>query len=305
MRSTRYVYVVGRGRSGSTVLDCILDNVEGVQGMGETVVGLSEDLDALGAGQRGERVASFWRRVRRRIQHRRGEEGWSKTIDAYTDQAHPSRFLYTLFSDASDEYIQRTLRSVEDVYEAVRDVSGAEVVVDSSKEVTRGVLLARHLEGCHLIHLVRNPLSVLASNLRKMEAKGEFRFLRRNWDSDGKEFFFVILTCMNWMVGNLLCEVLKRHTDEVTTVRLEDLKDAPAETLRIIGRRIGVDVEEVVRKVENGVPMSTGIGLRGNRMRRSNTEFVFDPSDSTRELPVSYSILCRAITSPLRVLYGY
>jgi hypothetical protein len=287
------------------VLDCILDNVEGVQGMGETVVGLSEDLDALGAGQRGEQVGSFWRRVRRRIQHRKGEGSWPATIDAYTDQAHPSRFLYTLFSDVSDEYVQRTLRSVKDVYETVRDVSGAEVVIDSSKEVTRGLLLARHLDGCHLIHLVRNPLSVLASNLRKMETKGEFRFLRRSWDSDGKELFFVLLTCVNWMVGNLLCEALKRHTDEVTTIRLEDLKEAPAETLRIIGGQIGVDVEDVVRKVENGIPMSTGVGLRGNRMRRSSTEFVFDPSDSIRELPVSYGVLCRAITSPLRVLYGY
>ena len=305
MGVNRYVYIVGRGRIGSTVLDCLLDNVEGVQGMGETVVGLSKDLDALGVGQRGERVASFWRYVREEIQHRDGQRAWSETVEAYTDQAHPSRFLYTLFADRNDEYIQRTLLAVETVYEAVREVSGAEVVVDSSKEVTRGLLLAKHLEDCHLIHLVRNPLSVLSSNLRKMREKGAFRFLRKKWNPEGKESLFAGLTCVNWTVGNLLCEVLKRYTDEVTTIRLEDLQDAPADTLRTVGRRIGVDVEDVVQKVEMGKTMSTGVGLRGNRMRRQSPEFVFEPSPSARAMPVSYRALCRALTYPVRTLYGY
>lgn len=305
MGVTRSVYIVGRGRSGSTVLDCLLDNVEGVQGMGETVVGLSEDLDALGAGQRGERVVSFWSRVREQIRQEGGDRAWSETVEAYTDQAHLSRFLYTLFADRKDAYIQRTLRAVGTVYEAVREVSGAEVVVDSSKEVTRGLLLAKHVEDCHLIHLVRNPLSVLSSNLRKMRKKGAFRFLRKQWNPEGKELLFVGLTCVNWTVGNLLCEVLKRCTDEVTTIRLEDLKDAPADTLRLVGSRIGVNVEDVVQKMEEGEAMSTGVGLRGNRMRRRSTEFVFEPSSSDRKVPASYRMMCRAMTFPLRSLYGY
>jgi hypothetical protein len=39
-RDITYVYIMGRPHSGTTVLDCLLDNIDGIQGCGEPVVGL-------------------------------------------------------------------------------------------------------------------------------------------------------------------------------------------------------------------------------------------------------------------------
>lgn len=302
---SKYVYITGRGHSGSTVLDCLLDNVEGVQGVGETVVGLKKKFCAGGDGGRERKVAAFWNRVKE-VCENEADVDWAEIVDAYREQAHPAKLPKTLLADRETELIARTVRSVRRVYESVRQVSGAETIVDSSKEVVRALLIAKHLEDGFIIHLVRDPIEVLASDLDRIVNKGKFRFLRKSYDTEGREYFFAFLTCVNWVVGNMLCEVVKLYCgDRCMTVRYEDLRREPGRTLERIGDRLGIDVGKVVENVEQRVPMSTGIGLNGNRMRRGSREFVFDPGPSQREWPSRYERMCRLVTYPLRRKYGY
>ena len=302
---SKYVYIMGRGHSGSTVLDCLLDNVEGVQGVGETVVGLKKGFCADGDEGRERKVAAFWNRVNEVCEDETDME-WAEVVEAYREQAHPAKFPKTLLADQETEFIARTVRSVRRVYESVLQVSGADIVVDSSKEVTRALLIAKHFEEGFIIHLVRDPIKVLASDLDRIVNKGKFRFLRKSYDTEGREYLFAFLTCVNWMVGNLLCEVVKLYCgDRCMTVRYEDLRRKPGRTLERIGDRLGIDVAGVVENTERRVPMSTGIGLNGNRMRRGSCEFVFDPGSSQREWPSGYEKMCRLVTYPLLKKYGY
>jgi len=302
---SKYVYIMGRGHSGSTVLDCLLDNVEGVQGVGETVVGLEEKFCADEDGEREQKVAAFWNRVKE-VCENEADVDWAEVVSTYREQAHPNKFLRTLLADQENEFIARTVRSVRRVYESVLQVSDAETLVDSSKEVTRALLIAKHLEEGFIIHLVRDPIKVLASDLDRIVNKGKFRFLRASYDTEGREYLFAFLTCVNWVVGNLLCKVVKLYCGErCMTVRYEDLRREPGRTLERIGDRLGVDVTEVVENIERRVPMNTGIGLNGNRMRRGSCEFVFDPGPSQREWPTGYERMCRFVTYPLRRKYGY
>ena len=89
------------------------------------------------------------------------------------------------------------------------------------------------------------------------------------------------------------------------TVRYEDLRTEPGSTLRRIGTELGVNVEQVVDRIENQEAMSTGVGLSGNRMRRGTLEFVFDMSPSPKEGPIKYEKTCELVTYPLRKKYGY
>ena len=71
----RVVYIMGYGRSGSTVLDTVLGNVDGVESVGELA-------NVARSGWRGEepcacgrlaRDCSFWSSVRRRWEERGGD----------------------------------------------------------------------------------------------------------------------------------------------------------------------------------------------------------------------------------------
>lgn len=275
---SKYVYIMGRGHSGSTVLDCLLDNVKGVQGVGETVVGLEEEFRSGTEEERMQKVASFWNRVKA-VCEDEADVNWGEVVDAYRGQAHPAKFPKTLLAGEETEFVTRSVRSVRRVYESVRRVSGADIIVDSSKEVSRALLIAKHLDEGFIIHLVRDPIKVLSSDLDRIVNKGKFRFMRRRYDTAGREYLFAFLSCVSWVIGNVLCEVVKSYCgDRYMTVRYEDLQRAPDSVLERIGDRLDVDVTEVVENVEQRVPLSTGIGLKGNRMRRESREFIFDPS---------------------------
>ncbi len=264
----KYVYIMGRGHSGSTVLDCLLDNAEGVQGVGETVVGLEREFHSKGKRERGKKVATFWNRVRDVCEDGFGKE-WGDTVDTYRRQAHISKFPRTLLSEG--EHVATAVNAVRSVYESVRKVSGKEIIVDSSKEVTRALLIAKYIDEGFFIHLVRDPVKVLSSDLDRIVDKGTFRFLRNSYDTEGKEYAFALLTCLNWVVGNLLCELVKSYCGgRCMTVRHENLRGEPGPTLRRIGAKLGVNVEQVVDRVEKQEAMSTGVGLSGNRMRRGD-----------------------------------
>lgn len=296
---------MGRGHSGSTVLDCLLDNVKGVQGVGETVVGLEKEFHPGTEGERMQKVAAFWNRVKA-VCEDESDMNWEGVVNVYREQAHPAKFPKTLLAGEETEFITRAVRSVRRVYESVRRVSGADIVVDSSKEVTRALLIARHLDEGFIIHLVRDPIKVLSSDLDRIVKRGKFRFLRKSYDTEGREYLFAFLTCLNWVIGNVLCEVVKSYCgDRCMTVRYEDLRREPSSILERIGDRLEVDVTEVVENVEQRTPMSTGIGLNGNRMRRESREFIFDPSLSQREWPSGYEKMCKLVTHPLRKKYGY
>ena len=301
----KYVYITGRGHSGTTVLDCLLDNADGAQGVGETVVGLEKDFYPEEDGRREKKVATFWNRVKE-VCEDESEMEWGEIVDAYRGQAHISKFPKTLLSGEESEFIARSVSSVRNVYESVRKVSGEDVVIDSSKEVTRALLIAKYLDEGFLIHLVRDPVKVMSSDLDRIVNKGRFRFMRKSYDTEGAEPLFALLTCINWVVGNLLCELAKSYCkNRCMTVRYEDLRKETGRTLREIGDRLKIDVEGVVEYVEKQEPMSTGIGLSGNRMRRGNLKFVFNRSRSKREWPDKYEKMCKFLTYPLRKKYGY
>jgi hypothetical protein len=300
------IYIMGRGHSGSTVLDCLLDNAPGVQGIGESVVGLTEEFRPSLTHQREQRKTKFWNEVRASVEAQRNDTAWEETVEAYKSQAHISNFFKTLKDGCTAGTNPATIQAIRRIYNSVKEVSGERVIVDSSKEITRGLLMAKCVEEAVVIHLVRDPRSVLASDMERIYKKGKFRFLRKSYDTNRAKPLFALLTCLNWVIGNTLCEIVKaKYPEKTITVRYESLKSDPEGTLERIASEVPIDFDGVYRKIENEVPMSTGIGLSGNRMRRGNDEFVFETGRRNRELPYFYKKFCSLITYPLRKTYGY
>jgi len=238
----KVVYVMGAGRSGSTILGVALGNCAEVFFAGE----LDKWLARGGVPKRSdpERV-NFWQAVRARV----ADPGELR-------RGHPHRYLER--SSALVRFGRRRARRrlrkpyrrvASELYDAVSVVSGASYLVDSSHYPLR----ARELQSLddielYLLLLVRDPQDVVASFAR----------------DDVVERRFNPLTTRLYLLATYLLAswVFLEHPREKRMVLFyEDLLADPAGVIEDLLERIG----------SSSAPpdfsrLSTGIPLHGNRL---------------------------------------
>jgi hypothetical protein len=193
--------------------------------------------------------------------------------------------------------------AIGNLYAAIRDISGRQVVVDSSKLATYLTMLA-HVPSLdvHVVHLVRDPRAVAHSWLRPQVA-----------DPDGRSSmprFGAVKSAVLWLILNGSVEwVARRMSLPYVRVRYEDLVRDPA---RIVGQlrsgvlgHVGPRLSEARRPAETGVDLNVVHSISGNplRFQRGRVPIVEDAAwkgDSRGR-----RALVAAITFPLRWRYGY
>ena len=224
---TTVIVVLGSGHSGSTLLDLLLGTQPGLWSAGEVVQrpGIYRRPDAEESCTCGRPIVdcSFWASVR--------------AIAPPEGEAEPPRRRAAL--------------------EAVAAVSGAEVLVDSSKQSSYVAGLLDEGVDARVVHLVRDARAVAHSHARKGR---DFGPSIRKWVSDQAK----------------AQRVLDRFPAAPrTTVRYEDLVRDPAAALTrilasLLGRAGAVDAWRGFRARETHL-------IAGNRMRFSDdAEVRFD-----------------------------
>ena len=170
----RIVYIGGIGRSGSTLVDRLLGQVPGVCAIGELVYtwqrGIAEG-NRCGCGEPFQQCP-FWEEVLT------AAFGGSQQVDAAHVEhlraaVDRARFIPWLlapsvrpaFRGKLDEYVAYGTR----IYDAVRAVSGCEVIVDSSKAPSFAFCLrsSRRID-LRVVHVVRDSRAVAYSWTRKV-----------------------------------------------------------------------------------------------------------------------------------------
>jgi hypothetical protein len=243
----KVIYVMGAGRSGSTIFGVTLGNCKAVFYAGE----LDAWLLRSGAPQLdGSEHKRFWGAVRE----------------------HLDEDVVELFGNGAQRYIERSLapfrirgwparrrmraqyrRVAEDLYVAIGGVAEATHVVDTSHYPLR----ARELQGLkgvelYLVYLVRDPRSVVRSFARKDVAQYSKSPLTTN----------IYL----WLTNLLAVPVFLRHRrDRRILVRYEDFIANPQSTLRDILERVGASAE-----LPDLDSLRTGLPFQGNRVIRSD-----------------------------------
>lgn len=300
----RLVYVMGRGHSGSTVLDALLGNAGDAVGVGELVAGMLRYTELCSCGRSIEECA-FWEEVRRRLESESGIP-WSEAARRIQAQAHLRRFPATLTGSAESADVRELDAANRAIMVAISGVAGVDVIVDSSKELTRALFLAKHDPEARIVHLVRSPHAVLASLAHRIDTGRGFSFLRRRYRARALQPLFMTMAAAGWMIGNVLGELVARIAPgRVLRVRYEDLCEHTGETLRQIGEFADLDLSRVVTAVESGSRLALGHKLAGNQMLREGS-FKFEPGRvAGRSLSRPYGILASIITWPLLLRYGY
>jgi hypothetical protein len=296
-----YIYIMGRGHSGSTVLDAMLGNAPGIESVGELVSGMGryEAPCSCGAAMKD---CEFWSAVRSNFERNSGAS-WEEAARLSTEHAHIKNWLVTrIYSENRYTRLSEVTRSL---HNAISEVSGKEHVLDSSKEVTRGLFLLRFYRDAKVIHLVRHPEGVMASHYARLRKGHPFKFLRRKYRARWL-LPFLAFSSVLWLVGNSFAELSSiGYRRKVMRLRYEDLCANLPEALGRLDSFLEVDLTTLIRDLDRGDELEIGHNIGGNHMRMGG-RFRFDPRKGTSyTLPRRYKLVCRVVCWPLMLRYGY
>lgn len=289
------VYVVGKGRSGSTLLDRLLGRFDGVVSTGE-LSRLWEWHVVDGypcACGRHVRDCELWGSVLDRVGIRPADgRGLAELTRWVLSWSRIPRLLVP--GARRDPRVRRYAAVAADLYAAIAEVTAGRVVVDSTKWPAHPGLLGL-VDGTEPrgIHLTRDPRAVSFSYLRRKPTAGRQPPMPR---------FPAAHSAASWLARNALVEIVQRRTAApIRHVRYEDLAARPAETLESLWGLIG-DVDLQL----DGAGTTQEHLLGGNPDRFDRGPLGIRPDDEwRRSLGRRDSAVVTAIAGPLMGRYGY
>jgi len=303
MKKLQVVYVAGAGRSGSTVLDRILGTIPGTVSANELnriwVDGF-EDNKPCACGQ-SFLECPFWRQVVAEAfgDLRNFDPAYMKNI--WTTVDHSRHFLQ-LLTPVKNNSFQKRLTEYRDIlrrlYLAIAKVSGAEIIIDSSK-IPSGALILKGIPGLevHVIHLVRDARAcVYAWQKKKKNAKSGVA-LRQ---------YTPMRTVMFWMMRNTFASLLATQLPYVR-VRYEDLMKNPQQELQRLLERLGPFAGKRLNfAAAAAIELPEYHSISGNPDRFSNgvTNLRLDVEWLTK-MNLNTRRMATVLTYPLLAQYGY
>jgi hypothetical protein len=283
---TRVLYLAGWGRSGTTIIDNVLGSYPGVFTSGELCFLWQRGLIGkrpCGCGAK-VRDCELWREILRA---------------AYGDNPpDPHQVLAWQREAARARHAPRLLRGehplgdvMARLYRGIAHVTGAALIVDSSKLPSGAAILARQPDiSAYLLHVVRDPRAVAFSWARPTMRKHGL------WDSTAK-----------WVSWNLLTELMTRaYPGRSRRVRYEEFAADP--------RGVITDVLTFAQMSASGGPftgdrtvdlaMNHTISGNPGRFRTGPVELRADEAWRT-EMAGSAKLATTALSWPLMARYGY
>ncbi len=306
----RVLYVGGLGRSGSTLIERLVGQLPEVCPVGELVHlahrGIAEG-ERCGCGQ-PFRQCSFWRQV-----GKTAFGGWDEVdvrrIDALRSRVDRNRFIPALARRelspdrrrVLDEYTEYYAR----LYAALAEVSGCQVVVDSSKHPALAHCLRwREDIDLRVLHVIRDSRAVAYSWSRQV----------RRPDTDSESYMAKgspTRMAGQWMVHNAAFHLLARLGCPTMRLRYEDFITAPETAMRRVTDFAGLPVQ-------GGYPFLGSDGatrwarldgahsVSGNPIRFVTGKIPISRDEQWRtSMPKAQQRAVTVLTFPLLAGYGY
>jgi hypothetical protein len=297
----RVLYLGGLGRSGTTLVERLLGELPSVCALGEIVHLWQRDIlddERCGCGARFS-ACTFWKRV-----GERAFGGWS-TVDvarvhALRDAVERTRHIPRLAKPSPEvlEYASFYTR----VYRAAAEVSGAAVVVDSSKHSALAHVLrwAGNID-LRVVHVVRDARGVAYSwtkTVSRPETDGTDEMTR----------YSPSRSALLWNAHNAAFGLLARRGVPVHRVRYEQFLADPRAALTDLAAYAGVPVGGADLKFVGDGHADLGVGhsAAGNPMRFTVGRLALRRDDAwTVALPPRQRRLVGAVCAPMLRAYGY
>ncbi|WP_053990708.1 sulfotransferase [Mangrovimonas sp. TPBH4] len=249
------IYIIGAGRSGTTLLDIILGNNEDAISLGE----INRFYKRKGYPPKRESKSKefeFWDKIRENLSKKVGGLDFKKLEEESRANEYHSNVLKKILGYDSEMYSHHLRLMYETLHENIEQ----NLIVESSKYPLRGVNLSRmvpsNLFDIKYVYLKKDPISVVAS------------FQKKNIEQPSKGF---ISANIYYLLVNLLCKsvvlFLKIRGHMVSTLRYEDLIGKKGESFKKLSADLAIDFKVLQSKLTDNTPLHTGYLFDGNRIR--------------------------------------
>lgn len=311
MRSAQSVlpvlYIGGIGRSGTTIFELSLGADDRIVALGEVIHlwqrSLIED-ESCGCGQPFS-LCAFWQQV-----GHVAFDGWDKVnaervinLQKRIDRTvRTPQLSLGLGRRQWRSDVQEYASYYSRLYRAAAEVSGREVVVDSSKQASLPYVL-KYAEGVDLrvLHCVRDSRAVAFSwtkTVRRPEARTEAStWMTRH--SPG-------VLALKWVQHNIVIDALRLRRVPTARQRYEDWVTDPLGAVRRALTLAGLAPVLDDRIDAGGVDLPITHTCSGNPMRFTRGRVDIQPDEKWRtSLPRRSRVLVTALTAPMLAAYGY
>jgi hypothetical protein len=251
----RILYIMGFGRGGSTILEVLLANNPGVFGSGELTHVFTDAVllnVACSCGAASSDCA-IWSKVWKRLNWT--EETARANVRLLRRVEHHARFHLVAAGLVDRATLDSYARINSELFEAISEVTGAEVVIDSSKYAGRALALHRAFLGrVQVICLTRSPRGLMRS-FEKPQRDEQFQKSALG----ACLYYTYVLSCLHIAAKQLGKDTLR--------VCYEDLASNPESVIYRIGQWWRRDVSQTLAKLQTHEMFDVGHVVTGNRLR--------------------------------------
>jgi hypothetical protein len=300
IRTSQVLYVLGRGRSGSTIFAQALGALDGFFSAGEVRFLWDPVLTSDSVCACGEPVTRcpVWSEVLARL----GDVDRDRVVGWQREVVREARLPRLLRRPAVGGWpaLLRYRRVMAQVYHAITEVTGCRTIVDSSKRPSYA-LVVRDLAGIdpYFVHLVRDPRASAYSWRTRRYTGAAGTAVRRPGAVDAT---------LRWDLLNLGSEAVLRSAGDDRTLRLryEDFAAAPREVIDAVAALVHGPPASTAFLDERTVEAPTSHALAGNPARGQTGRVVVreDGEWWARQRPVD-RWLASAVALPLLHRYRY
>lgn len=306
---TKVLFIAGSGRSGSTLLDNVLGQLDGYCSGGELRYVWERGLVAnrlCGCG-RHLRDCQTWHDIFDRAFGGMDQIDGREMVELQRRGTRARHLPKMLLSSCSSrpELLLRRLNDFPDrvarLYHAISTVSGSEVVVDSSKLPAYGYVLGRIPSiDLFVVHLVRDPRAAAYSwSRRKLQPdRGSVGYMERQSP---------LKSSLLWDLWNVTSEVMwAGRPQRYLRLHYEDFVERPRESVARILALVGDDRQVPGFLDERSAELRTNHSAAGNPNRLSSGVVALRLDTQWMErMPAMTRAAVTAVTAPLLLRYGY
>lgn len=293
------LYIMGTGRSATTIQEILLANNPDVVGLGEAthifVDGMIKKIEC-SCGSTVDQC-ELWSRI---ISYCSWQDNNALTLaETFSSVASHARFFFLLFGFYSNKKKHSFALENEKLFKAACLVSGAHYVVDSSKHAGRCLMLARlYPQSIRVVCITRRPEGLLSA----------FRKTSTSMARDEQKPKSSPATLLYYMY-TLLCfrSMLAFSNVRSVCLKYESLRKEPEKNLlKVEG---SLDLHGLFRqsreKLRDGSLLEVGHIVTGNRLRKKG-QVVFELQSKEKSLMLTPSErLCASLMNVWRKLLGF
>ncbi len=305
------IFILGWGRSGSTILDSLLGAAPGVASLGEAMYlarrgWLEQRLCGCGMCVP---ECPIWSAVAGDLQPQLEALGGAAGVEQLRQQICGRKSVlwqslararpYARDGASSNERERRYARFHEAFYRQASERLGAGVLIDSSKHPAHAAAIAGAGDlPCRFVHLVREPRAVAHSLSKRKDMR----------DGSGREQMrrTFVRAALSWVLFNRICRRMVAADPHGIRLRYEDLCARPQASIQQLLESVAPGLAPVPITAEGRATLPVNHSISGNPSRfRTGAVEIRQDNAWAQEQPPWQQRLIRALTRAEARHYGY